>query len=112
MLPGQWHLKRLPSVCMPVKMQTLFCFRCPGSILGTTLDRKSTRLNSSHSQISYAVFCLKKKKIQVHGQRVPHSPKHPALPPRPSSPLGEHVRALDQAPIDVTTPLPEQLKPT
>src|SRR2546430_7285800 len=31
------------------------------------VDRKSTRLNSSHSQISYAVFCLKKKK------------KHPAL---------------------------------
>src|SRR2546430_10003472 len=28
-------------------------------------DRKSTRLNSSHSQISYAVFCLKKKKTQV-----------------------------------------------
>src|SRR5205085_12429374 len=28
----------------------------------TGLDRKSTRLNSSHSQISYAVFCLKKKK--------------------------------------------------
>src|SRR2546430_11579164 len=27
----------------------------------STLDRKSTRLNSSHSQISYAVFCLKKK---------------------------------------------------
>src|SRR2546430_4505335 len=33
------------------------------------VDRKSTRLNSSHSQISYAVFCLKKKKkinIRVH----------------------------------------------
>src|SRR2546430_11766243 len=30
---------------------------------GATVDRKSTRLNSSHSQISYAVFCLKKKKI-------------------------------------------------
>src|SRR2546427_3152627 len=29
---------------------------------GRTQDRKSTRLNSSHSQISYAVFCLKKKK--------------------------------------------------
>src|SRR2546430_5258068 len=29
---------------------------------GTRKDRKSTRLNSSHSQISYAVFCLKKKK--------------------------------------------------
>src|SRR2546430_13704106 len=29
---------------------------------GLATDRKSTRLNSSHSQISYAVFCLKKKK--------------------------------------------------
>src|SRR2546427_7662048 len=29
-------------------------------------DRKSTRLNSSHSQISYAVFCLKKKKLMVN----------------------------------------------
>src|SRR2546430_5511145 len=29
------------------------------------LDRKSTRLNSSHSQISYAVFCLKKKKKYI-----------------------------------------------
>src|SRR5258707_6499078 len=28
----------------------------------TSLDRKSTRLNSSHANISYAVFCLKKKK--------------------------------------------------
>src|SRR2546427_2122396 len=34
------------------------------------LDRKSTRLNSSHSQISYAVFCLKKKKIKHDGH--PH----------------------------------------
>src|SRR2546430_4360271 len=32
---------------------------------GTPLDRKSTRLNSSHSQISYAVFCLKKKKSNL-----------------------------------------------
>src|SRR5256886_6795345 len=32
----------------------------------TQLDRKSTRLNSSHSQISYAVFCLKKKKRSHH----------------------------------------------
>src|SRR5204863_7970547 len=31
---------------------------------GVELDRKSTRLNSSHVEISYAVFCLKKKKIQ------------------------------------------------
>src|SRR2546430_5787264 len=32
--------------------------------LRATTDRKSTRLNSSHSQISYAVFCLKKKKLR------------------------------------------------
>src|SRR2546427_1385610 len=31
-------------------------------------DRKSTRLNSSHSQISYAVFCLKKKRHKGHDQ--------------------------------------------
>src|SRR2546430_5446211 len=31
------------------------------SLRGQSRDRKSTRLNSSHSQISYAVFCLKKK---------------------------------------------------
>src|SRR5437588_9719098 len=30
-------------------------------------DRKSTRLNSSHTVISYAVFCLKKKKIPIRG---------------------------------------------
>src|SRR3712207_8849889 len=30
--------------------------------VGTGVDRKSTRLNSSHANISYAVFCLKKKK--------------------------------------------------
>src|SRR2546430_9134192 len=35
-----------------------FAARSPG---GAVSDRKSTRLNSSHSQISYAVFCLKKK---------------------------------------------------
>src|SRR3712207_8678828 len=31
-----------------------------------SLDRKSTRLNSSHANISYAVFCLKKKNKQIH----------------------------------------------
>src|SRR3712207_7382555 len=35
------------------------------SISGPDLDRKSTRLNSSHANISYAVFCLKKKKIYL-----------------------------------------------
>src|SRR2546421_9551408 len=35
---------------------------CADSVSSRTIDRKSTRLNSSHDQISYAVFCLKKKK--------------------------------------------------
>src|SRR5258708_25750113 len=35
------------------------------------LDRKSTRLNSSHQIISYAVFCLKKKKHNTHPQTSP-----------------------------------------
>src|SRR3712207_7773189 len=34
-----------------------------------TIDRKSTRLNSSHANISYAVFCLKKKKQTTHHTR-------------------------------------------
>src|SRR5204862_6088696 len=44
------------------------------------VDRKSTRLNSSHVEISYAVFCLKKKKTKskstsssADAERVPHS---------------------------------------
>src|SRR3712207_7066220 len=36
-------------------------------------DRKSTRLNSSHANISYAVFCLKKKNLTSH---IPHIPYH------------------------------------
>src|SRR2546430_13182597 len=36
-----------------------------GMLLSPDGDRKSTRLNSSHSQISYAVFCLKKKKTNL-----------------------------------------------
>src|SRR5690606_41424980 len=34
-------------------------------MISQSVDRKSTRLNSSHVKISYAVFCLKKKKIQI-----------------------------------------------
>src|SRR2546421_8925718 len=37
---------------------------------GGDADRKSTRLNSSHDQISYAVFCLKKKKTTMPSPRV------------------------------------------
>src|SRR5207249_9979160 len=41
--------------------QALDGLRTPAGALGDFLDRKSTRLNSSHVSISYAVFCLKKK---------------------------------------------------
>src|SRR2546428_2843411 len=37
----------------------------PAGFSAIGLDRKSTRLNSSHDQISYAVFCLKKKKKSI-----------------------------------------------
>src|SRR5205085_8466442 len=55
-----------------------------GSIRGTRpgrsvrRDRKSTRLNSSHSQISYAVFCLKKKKKKKKTQTY-KPPQHSPL---------------------------------
>src|SRR3712207_8347256 len=38
--------------------------------LDQVVDRKSTRLNSSHANISYAVFCLKKKKISSYAVRI------------------------------------------
>src|SRR5439155_26529862 len=69
--------ERRPSSCRRSKRETLRCSTRPivnaprrGSSLGCTMrsrgearDRKSTRLNSSHVAISYAVFCLKKKKL-------------------------------------------------
>src|SRR2546430_12688221 len=42
-------------------------------------DRKSTRLNSSHSQISYAVFCLKKQSSGLAGQLREHRTRHLVL---------------------------------
>src|SRR5438105_6374989 len=54
--------------------------QCPGGMVcegceanGAKTDRKSTRLNSSHEWISYAVFCLKKKKRDQHKARVHHA---------------------------------------
>src|SRR5438270_6721622 len=41
--------------------------------VGIELDRKSTRLNSSHSQISYAVFCLKKKNQTAASEHSSHA---------------------------------------
>src|SRR2546430_9579921 len=51
-----------------------------------TKDRKSTRLNSSHSQISYAVFCLKKKKKQVPEVSDTHNTNTKRQRHRPSPP--------------------------
>src|SRR5436190_13198691 len=41
---------------------------------GRVEDRKSTRLNSSHTVISYAVFCLKKKKYQLNSRQRTYTP--------------------------------------
>src|SRR3989454_6568565 len=43
-----------------------FGVRRPSEIYESNVDRKSTRLNSCHLVISYAVFCLKKKKTKTH----------------------------------------------
>src|SRR5690348_17939217 len=48
------------GVTKPVKL-TLNSFLCKPNPMTRKEDRKSTRLNSSHPSISYAVFCLKKK---------------------------------------------------
>src|SRR2546427_970322 len=48
-----------------------------GRAAGRHADRKSTRLNSSHSQISYAVFCLKKKNIIAMAHAVTRSSLRP-----------------------------------
>src|SRR2546430_12004249 len=59
-------IKPVPSI--PVEVLTTGTPAWRASIVFSLIpapDRKSTRLNSSHSQISYAVFCLKKK-IQHH----------------------------------------------
>src|SRR5690625_6607520 len=51
-----------------------------GTVLSYSEDRKSTRLNSSHVAISYAVFCLKKKKPETSERplvRRTHNPQSP-----------------------------------
>src|SRR5690349_24028023 len=53
--PVSRRRRRYPCVLRPIVDRSRTC---------TRTDRKSTRLNSSHVEISYAVFCLKKKKKQ------------------------------------------------
>src|SRR2546426_8421913 len=60
---------RLTFALGPREMDLLTA--CLGPLADPSLaDRKSTRLNSSHLVISYAVFCLKKKKKSLDGKRV------------------------------------------
>src|SRR5574337_1453605 len=65
----QWPQDRKMSVFIPIpkKGNAKECSNYH------TIDRKSTRLNSSHHSISYAVFCLKKKKSPVLGQDMARS---------------------------------------
>src|SRR2546422_1987889 len=55
-------------------------------------DRKSTRLNSSHGYISYAVFCLKKKKRKILQAHIENQPHRRNTTPQPSTNV-----ALDRA---------------
>src|SRR5690348_7030081 len=64
----RWNVTDLRAQDHTAKIEELFAaaLRAPfdfenGPLLHASLDRKSTRLNSSHPSISYAVFCLKKK---------------------------------------------------
>src|SRR2546430_7530708 len=64
--PQEYGVDGLPGregVFLPCSFWLVACWHLLGRKKeARELDRKSTRLNSSHSQISYAVFCLKKKK--------------------------------------------------
>src|SRR2546422_6466285 len=52
----------LTSANRPISVSTPLSVQDTSATTAATIDRKSTRLNSSHGYISYAVFCLKKKK--------------------------------------------------
>src|SRR3712207_8267327 len=66
-----WSFKRCPVLVIPELMPIASPWNIPFEGIGQkpsllpysiNIDRKSTRLNSSHATISYAVFCLKKKR--------------------------------------------------
>src|SRR5215813_4248109 len=56
----------------PRRSSCLDAYVCDSSLNGASRDRKSTRLNSSHVRISYAVFCLKKKKTPFQDTPADH----------------------------------------
>src|SRR3712207_8079109 len=58
---SRYHEKVKPLRGLNERLHLFLCAVFPGQRAADRLDRKSTRLNSSHANISYAVFCLKKK---------------------------------------------------
>src|SRR3712207_8950803 len=68
-LSSRIHLKISNTTCQTLLERWVEPFASAAALLGHAypegLDRKSTRLNSSHANISYAVFCLKKKKYAI-----------------------------------------------
>src|SRR2546421_3202114 len=74
-----------------------------------TTDRKSTRLNSSHDQISYAVFCLKKKKNTHRQEQVGYNRRLRLSPSRKGSHFRGRHPAHPQADRD-ETPRPALVK--
>src|ERR1022692_4022545 len=67
----------------------------PSSGVQTCADRKSTRLNSSHLVISYAVFCLKKKQIPLATSIFPREYEKEVLPGQPEVGGSTHAGKLD-----------------
>src|SRR5690348_17903811 len=65
----RWE-RRCPAVDPPTGQRTVVREQADPAVLAR--DRKSTRLNSSHPSISYAVFCLKKKNISISVVIVTH----------------------------------------
>src|SRR3712207_8744654 len=58
---------QMDSFILPIAAETYDGWLSDIDAFHITQDRKSTRLNSSHANISYAVFCLKKKKDKASG---------------------------------------------
>src|SRR5690625_6173658 len=73
-ITSPWHASMTTGLVRAVLLATLnqlhdLGYSTPSCTTDGFIDRKSTRLNSSHVAISYAVFCLKKKKISSSQRR-------------------------------------------
>src|SRR3712207_8166471 len=64
---GEAALQRERTARVSERQNTPNFIELAADIVSAFVDRKSTRLNSSHANISYAVFCLKKKQVLLGG---------------------------------------------